>query len=129
MSNISPEEASKWRKKAKHLLDVFEINSIDPTYFYNFDLAPPTYTDKEVMEFDLAAVLCSDLILINLDFPDSVGTSVEAFYAYRILNKPVLGFGKNSNIHPWLQACLVKQFETLESIIEYIASYYKPIFE
>jgi nucleoside 2-deoxyribosyltransferase len=127
MSNITPEEASKWRKKAKHLLDVLEIKSIDPTYYYNFNLDPSTYTEREVMEFDLAATVASDIVLVNLDFPDSVGTSIEAFYAYRILRKPVIGFGTNSNVHPWLQECLSKRCNTLEDAVEYIASYYGQI--
>jgi nucleoside 2-deoxyribosyltransferase len=129
VSDVSHEEANTWRKKAKHLLDVFNIFSINPVDFYSANSDPLTHTDKEIMDFDLAACLASDIILVNLDFPDSIGTAIEAFFSYRIEKKPVIGFGNNLNVHPWLKECLSKRCSTMEEAIEYIASYYKQIFE
>ena len=129
MSGLTKEQMCNWRKKAEHLLDTCDIKTINPTNFYNFELDPSTYTDREVIDFDLAAISNSDIILVNLDFKDSIGTSIEAFYAYRILGKPVIGFGKNPLVHPWLKECLTKRCETLEKAVEYIIMYYASILQ
>ena len=65
----------------------------------------------------------SDLILVNLDFPNSIGTAIEMFYAHDILKIPVVAFGKMQN-HPWIQCCTNKHCETLEEAVEYIKDFY-----
>jgi len=129
MSGLSYEEMNTWRVNAKRLLRITsedKIRAINPVDFYNFELNPDTYTEKEVKEFDLHLVKASDLILVNLEHPDSIGTAIELYLAHDILNKPVIGFGLNKDnpCHPWMELCLTKECETLEESVDYIVNYY-----
>ncbi len=129
MSGLSFEEMNTWRVNAKRLLRIASedrIRAINPVDFYNFELNPDTYTEKEVKEFDLHLVKASDLILVNLNHPDSIGTAIELYLAHDILDKPVIGFGLNEDnpCHPWMELCLTKKCETLEESVDYIVNYY-----
>ncbi len=128
LSGLTTEQANTWRLKASQLLyeTGYPIMVVNPVNFYNFDVDPTTYTEREVMDFDLYQVRDSDLILVNLDFPNSIGTAIEMFYAHDILKIPVVSFGTMQN-HPWIQCCVNKHCETLEEAVEYIQDFYLAI--
>jgi len=125
MSGLTYELMNTWRLDVEKLLGQtgYNIRVVNPVSFYNFELDPTTYTDKEVMDFDLYQVRDSDLVLVNLDFPDSLGTAVELFYAHNILRIPVVAFGTTKN-HPWIECCINKRCETLEDAVDYIVKFY-----
>ena len=129
ISNLSFEEYNIWRVNAKRLLNITsdnQIHVINPVDFYNFNMNPNTYTEKEVKEYDLQMVKQSDLILVNLEHPNSIGTAMELFYASEVLHKPVIGFGINENRppHPWVELCIDKFCGTLQEAVDYIIDYY-----
>lgn len=128
LSGIKTEIANQWRLKASQLLyeTGHPLMVVNPVNFYNFTLEPDTYTEREVMDFDLYQVRDSDLLLVNLDFPNSIGTAIEMFYAHDILRIPVVAFGTMQN-HPWITCCVNKQCETLEEAVEYIKDFYLPV--
>jgi len=128
MSGLTYEEMNEWRVNAKRLLKIIsnnQIHTINPVDYYNFEMNPNTYTEKEIKKFDLHMVKTSDLILVNLDFSDSIGTAMEICMAYDVWDKPVIGFGKNKS-HPWMELCVSKRCETLEQAVQYITEYYLP---
>lgn len=128
MSGLTLEEMDGWRVEAtKQFNDksFIPVHTINPVRFYNFEMNPNTYSEKEVRKFDLHMVKASDVILVNLDFSDSIGTAMEICMAYDVWDKPVVGFGKNKS-HPWMELCISKRCETLEDAVDYIIDYYLP---
>lgn len=118
-----------WRKD---VIDAFFGVSIDdcfdPTKFYSYN--DSSYTEKEVMRYDLKQLKNSDIVLVNLDSIDmSIGTAQEIFYAY-LLNIPIIGFiedEESTYIHPWLKEEVDKIFvgeNSKDEAIDYIKTYY-----
>ena len=126
MSGLTHIEMNTWRLAAQNRLSHFGLDTVNPCDYYNFELDPSTYTDTEVMQFDLWAVRNSDLILVNLDYPDSIGTAMELYVAheYKI---PIIAYrtdGQLSAVHPWVRLCCAKICGNLDEAIRYIAKYY-----
>lgn len=118
-----------WRKD---VIDAFFGVSIDdcfdPTKFYSYN--DSSYTEKEVMRYDLKQLKNSDIVLVNLDSIDmSIGTAQEIFYAY-LLNIPIIGFiedEESTYIHPWVKEEVDKIFvgeNSKDEAIDYIKTYY-----
>jgi len=128
MSGLSLKEMSEWRKEATTLLEE-NFKVISPINFYNFEIDPSNYTDKEVKEFDLLAVKKSDIVLINFDYPKSIGSAIEIHMAHDVWGIPVIAFGgKNVYIHPWMKVSVTKWCDTLEDAVNHILSFYLPLF-
>lgn len=127
MSNLSFEEMNDWRVKATKLFKQYpdNIHTINPVVHYNFEMDSSTYTNHEVKEFDLYQVKNSNMILVNLDHPNSIGTAIELECASRFWNIPVIAFGgENYFVHPWVELCLDKRCHSLEEAVEHIIEYY-----
>jgi len=130
MSGLSHEEMNGWRVEAHRLFQeksYIPIHIINPVNFYNFNMNPDSYAEKEVKDFDLKAVKASDVVLVNLDFPDSIGTAMEVCMAHDVWDIPVIGFGKGLS-HPWMELCVTKRCVSLEEAVSYIIDFYIPIF-
>lgn len=128
MSGLTFEQMNNWREDATHLLKTksdFRIHTENPCHYYNFELNPSTYTEKEVKEFDLFLVKNCDIVLVNLDFLDSIGTAIEIHEAHDNWHKPVIGFGTNV-AHPWMELSLTKKCKTMEEAIDHIMNFYVP---
>lgn len=126
MSGLTFEQMNEWRVNAKHLFQRYaeNIHTENPCNYYNFEMNPNTYTQKEIKDFDLWLVRNCNLILVNLDYPDSIGTAIELETAQNN-NIPVIGFGTTLN-HPWIELNITCKKNTLEEAIEYIMSFYYP---
>jgi len=127
MSNLSFEEMNNWRVKATKLFKQYpdNIHTINPVVHYNFEMDRNSYTDKEVKEFDLYHIKNSNIILVNLDHPNSIGTAIELECASRFWNIPIIAFGgENYFVHPWIKECVIKYCENLEEAVEHIVEYY-----
>lgn len=127
MSNLTFEEMNSWRVKATKLLKQYsdEIHTENPCQYYNFEMNPDLYTEHEIKRFDLWLVRNCDLVLVNLDFPNSIGTAIELHEAHDNWHKPVIGFGI-TKAHPWMELSLTKKCKTMEEAIEHIIEYYLP---
>ena len=127
MGGLSFEQMNSWRVKATELFNQYsdDIHIINPVNYYNFEIDPNSYTEKEVKEFDLYQVKNSNIILVNLDFPDSIGTAIELECASRFWSIPVIGFG-TAKVHPWIELSLTKRCTTMEEAVEYIIYFYLP---
>ena len=111
MGGLTFEEMNKWRCEAHQKLlsqaEMFskKINVINPVLYYNFE-EKRHQTEIEVQEFDLAHVISSDIIVVNLDgLKDSIGTIIELHDAHYHHKIPVIAFGKRelyNNLHPWV---------------------------
>jgi len=128
MSGLTLEQMNKWRLDASLLLGMDFYITINPVNFYNFELDRSTYTDREVKEFDLTAIKNSDLVLVNFEYPDSIGTAIELHMTHDVWGIPVIAFGGDINkVHPWMVVSVTKYLKTLDEAVAYINEFYLPI--
>lgn len=128
MSGLTLEQMNDWRKCAKAYLEGYGFKCINPVEFYNTEIDTTVYTDKEIKEFDLWAVRNSEIVLVNLEYPNSIGTAIELHMAQE-WKIPVVAFGRTQEkpVHPWMNLCITKECETMPEAINYILSFLAPI--
>ena len=129
MSNISFEEQLKWRNQIK---DAILCGCYEYTYKPIF-FSPPMYynleeqnhnTEKEVMDFDLNRLRNSDLVIVNFNAPNSIGTAMELAIAYE--NRiPVIGINETkAELHPWLVESVTRMCFNMREAIKHVVDYY-----
>ena len=129
MTGLSFEEQFKWRSNVMSAIRYGDYNYekkvsfFNPVDFYNFE--DKNYkTEREVMEFDLYNLRKSDLVIVNFNAPNSIGTAMELMLAkeYKI---PVIAFGvKDNNIHPWLVECCTRICDDIKKYVSNIVEFY-----
>jgi nucleoside 2-deoxyribosyltransferase len=83
-------------------------------------------TEREIMEFDLSLLRNCDIVIVNLDYPDSIGSAIEMYEASQ-RHIPVIGFGGlDVEVHPWIELCLTKRCKTMLDAVEYVIEFYLP---
>lgn len=128
MGNLSFEEQSKWRKQ---IINEIEINchcKKKPIFFNPVDYYNSTNvrykSEREVMEFDLNALRHSDLVIVNYNDPNSLGTCAELAIAYE-MKIPVIGINKNNTkLHPWLVGFTNRMCDDIREAVEHVVEYY-----
>ena len=133
MSGLSFEEMNNWRVRAssciKGTMEYFgkDVTVVNPVLYYNFE-EKIHQTEIEVEEFDLAHVISSDIIVVNLDgLSDSIGTIIElhdAHYHHRI---PVIAFGDKKlydDLHPWVKNDITRVEDDIAGVISYLRDFY-----
>lgn len=129
MGNLSFEEQSKWRSQIMNAIKFGDYDYekkplfFDPTQYYNFE-EERHKSEREVMEFDLHNLRNSDLVIVNFNDPNSIGTAMELILAYE-MKIPIIGLNKEQkNIHPWLECCCTRMCESLREAVEYVIEFY-----
>lgn len=133
MSGLSLEEMNNWRIDIKDKLLIisqiadYQLQIINPVNYYNFE-EKRYQSEAEVEDYDLAHVVSSDLIIVNLEgLNSSDGTKLEihdAKYHYKI---PVLAFGNKdlyNDLHPWVKRNITRVEKNVDDIIGYIHEFY-----
>lgn len=114
--------ARAWRATARKLLG---------RQFILLDPMRRNFKDREVdsaneiVEFDLQDVREADIILVNYA-KNSIGTSMEVFYASHDLNKFVIAFTPFSfkDSSPWMVRFCTKLLPSLEDACTYIREHF-----
>lgn len=133
MSGLTFAEMNDWRRNIKDkLLEatedvVFNITVVNPVDFYNFE--DEVYqSEEEVRDYDLAHVISSDIIIVNLDgLSTSDGTKIEIHDAKYHNKIPVIAFGDKElydNLHPWHKCNITRVENNIEDVVEYIKDFY-----
>ena len=80
---------------------------------------------NEIVEFDLQDVRDADIVLVNYS-KNSIGTSMEVFYASNELKKFVVAFSPFlfKECSPWMVRFCTKILPSLEDAIEYINEHF-----
>lgn len=123
MSGLSDEEMNGWRCDFK---DVFrdDAHVISPTdYFHPDDGA----SEREAFDFDLYWVRHCDVIIVNLNKLDSIGTAQEVMLAHS-LNKPIIILCDEADwdkIHPWYKEEATRFFYWSDNVIMDVYEYTK----
>lgn len=133
MSGLTFEEMNNWRVKLKKkLLNVAEfanysITVINPVDFYNFE-EKRHQSEKEIEDYDLAHVISSDIIIVNLEGLDnSDGTKIEIYEANYNRKIPVIAFGNRklyNNLHPWIKNAITRVENSIDEVVKYIKEFY-----
>ena len=76
------------------------------------------------MNFDLNALRKSNLIVVNFNNPNSIGTAMEMMLAYE-MRIPILGLNKDKlKLHPWLECCCDRIFDNMKDLVRYVVEFY-----
>lgn len=126
MTGLTFEESNDWRVFIKNkLIQIADssVKIINPNDYFNF-LLKTHETEREVKNYDLHLVRNSDLIIVNFNAPNSIGTAQELAVANE--NKiPILGLNKhNFMLHPWLVEGCERIFDNSMDLIYYVQNYY-----
>lgn len=129
MSSLSFEEQSKWRKQ---IIDAIKFGDyhyekkpifFNPVDYYNF--TDVRYkSEREVMEFDLNALRHSDLVVVNFNEPNSLGTCAELAIAYE-MHIPIIGINKDGvKLHPWLVEFTTRMCDDIREAVSHVVDFY-----
>lgn len=133
MSGLSFEEMFSWRNVLRHKLLEVEVdycktvNVVNPVLYYNFK-EKRYQTEIEVEEFDLAHVISSDIVVVNIDgLSSSIGTIIELHDAHYHRKIPVIAFGNRelyNNLHPWVKNDITRVENNIDDVVAYIRDFY-----
>ena len=115
-------EARAWRETAKaQLADKFIM--LDPMR-RNFK-DREVDSANEIVEFDLQDIRDADILLVNYN-KNSIGTSMEVFYAGHDLGKFVVGFSpfEFKDCSPWMVKFCTKILPSLEDAMTYVRDHF-----
>lgn len=116
-------DSNAWRQQIQNDFQYDSVQVINPNDFFNFQ-HKDYESEREVRNFDLNMLRNSNLVIVNFNKPDSIGTAQELAIAHE-LHIPVLGLNDNrSEIHPWLKECCDRIFDSMNELIEYVNFYY-----
>ena len=129
MGSVSFEEQSKWRSQVINAIKFGDYHCekkpvfFNPVDYYNF--TDVRYkSEREVMEFDLNALRHSDLVVVNFNDPNSLGTCAELAIA-KELHIPVIGINKNkSKLHPWLVEFTTRMCDDVREAVSHVVEFY-----
>lgn len=114
-------ESNGWRAFLEDRL--CEVKIINPVKYYNYEMRMHD-SEKEIRNFELNLVRHSDLVIVNFNQPNSIGTAQELAVAYehRI---PIVGLNQDKNeLHPWLIECVDKILYSMKDLVDYVRCYY-----
>ena len=129
MGNLSFDEQSKWRRQ---IIDAIKFGDYDyekkpiffnPVDYYNFEETRHK-SEREIMQFDLNGLRNSDLVIVNFNDPNSIGTTAELAIAYD-MKIPIIGINKdNQELHPWLVEFVSRMCNDLREAVAYTVDFY-----
>ena len=128
MGSLSFEEQSKWRNQVINAIKYGDYDYekkpvfFNPVDYYNFE-EQRYRTEREVMEFDLNALRNSNLVIVNFNDPNSLGTCAELAIA-KELKIPCIGINKgNQELHPWLIEFTTRMCDDVREAVEHVVDF------
>ena len=128
MGGLTYTEQLSWRNKFISGV-LCKLGTDSGVGFFN----PPLYyspskslhkSEREVMEYDLGVLRKSDVVVVNFNIPESIGTAMEVAVA-RELKIPIIGVNAlNKQLHPWLSESCMRMCETFDEAEEYLVDYF-----
>lgn len=137
ITGLSKEEATQWRNLAKDLLNSYgggRFRCFSPTDHYSIFVDGNNINERAAMNYDLYRLRRSDVVLINMNNPRSLGTMAEISLAYE-LKIPMVAYRDNNpskvsvdKIHPWQECMIDEWFPSLGEAVDFIINNYHPDF-
>lgn len=128
MSGLTLEEQTKWRRQISDAIKYgdYEYENkpvfFDPTQHYSM-FEQEHKSEREAFEYDLNALRKSDLVVVNFNAPNSIGTAMELMLA-KELHIPVIGLNNNLELHPWLIECTTRICNNIRELVEHVVNFY-----
>lgn len=146
MTGMSWEDQNKWRENLKFQINYKneshgynrKLRIINPCDYYNFE-QKRHQKEEEIMNYDLWHVRNSNLIIVNLNNPNSIGTAMELALAreYKIPVVALLEWNpekdkekypsfedKIQTIHPWIRICCDRFEPNMYTLADFISDFY-----
>lgn len=112
-----------WRTDACDFFQRHNVKCFNPTIHYDIE-ETTREIEKEAMEYDLYNLRISDLVIVNFNNPNSLGTMAEIALAYE-KRIPIIGLNEEHNeLHPWLFQMTNKIFDDLEDMLWFVVDHY-----
>ena len=132
MEDVSHEEMKGWRNNATEFLNMFGIETLDPTRRVSFHdelLQNKTKTknicneifSKDLKDIDNSLVVLAD---IRRGAGRGIGTAMELMYAYTKNKKIILWADMLDLEHPFIEAVATEKYYDLYEALEATTSYY-----
>lgn len=127
ITGLSIEEQTAWRIKFQQLLEDIgitnKVTAFNPVDHIE-DLHPNKMDEKQAMDYDLTMLRKSDLVIMNFNNPNSIGTACELGIAYE-KRIPILGLNLNKvELHPWQKLICHKIFTEWDDMVEYFIKHF-----
>lgn len=129
MGGLTIEEQVGWRNRLQNAIIYNREPIKKPTFFSppNFycPALPKAYkSEKEVMEFDLHNLRSSNIVIVNFNAPNSIGTAMELAIA-KEQHIPVIGLNESGvELHPWLVECCTRMCDTFIELVDHVVDFY-----
>lgn len=126
------EESNKWRKYIQNELPKIasyhgssaKLHITNPNDHFNFLDNSNYKSEREIKEFDLYKAKRSDLIIVNFNVNNSIGTSKELAICHD-KGIPIIGLDeKHLELHPWDIDDCNRIFDNMKEMLEYITIHY-----
>ena len=134
MTGLTREEMTGWRNEIKECAKFYDMKVYSPTDFFMGDYKFAN-EDKESFVYDTSLLRKSDVLIVNMNAPNSIGTAQEVMLAYEY-NKPIIMIANKdkweNEVNPWLkhEATTVLFYEDYDDeddlyddVIDYAAMY------
>lgn len=133
MTGLKFSEMNCWRQILKNKLYLAaemtncKIQVINPVEFYNYE-EKRHQSEDEIEDYDLAHVISSDIIIVNLEgLNSSDGTKIEIHDGNYHNKIPVIAFGNRrlyENLHPWVKRDITRVEESIDEVVKYVQEFY-----
>lgn len=132
MEDVSHEEMKGWRVNATQFLDMFGIETLDPTRRVSFhdellqDKTKSKYICNRIFEQDISDIDSSSVILADIrrGAGRGLGTAMELMYAYTKGKTIILWADMVDIEHPFMEAIATEKHYDLYEALEAVTSYY-----
>ena len=129
MCGLTFEQQSGWRNRLQKAIKYNREPLKNPIFFSPPNFYCPTLpkaykSEKEVMEFDLYNLRNSDIVVVNFNAPNSIGTAMELIMA-KESHIPVIGLNESGvELHPWLIECCTRMCDTFTELVDHVVDFY-----
>lgn len=133
MSGLTFDEMNEWRRELKRKLLAaseyagYNVTVVNPVDYYGIENIKHQ-SDKEVEDYDLAHVISSDIVIVNVKGLDSSdGTKIEIHDANYHNRIPVIALDEDNKywyLHPWIKRDITRVEQNVESLVQYIKDFY-----
>ena len=132
MEDCSKTDMTAWRTQASNILDVHEIDVLDPTRRTSFHDTLQDRTDtgqsacRRIFKMDMQDIANSTVVLADVRRKSGrgTGTSMELMFAHTKNKIIILWADEDDYIHPFYESIYTEKYFTLHDCLEAITYYY-----
>lgn len=130
IDGLTFEECSSWRRRAVTFLDEAGFDAYDPTAVIAAAGDGYRAEPNEVFTNDRWNLMRSDVVLANLDLPETIESTKAPFFTIGELflahdaGLPIVAFGHTFRGRPGYEAIVTRTTDNLDEALAYIVSAY-----